>query len=73
MWMTPERPPIRCSMDWTQDPQVMPSTPRITLFRSVFIMPVGEHHRNVYIVRELGLCLNYPYYRVLLYWLTDIL
>lgn len=33
IWLTPGRPPIRPSMDWTQEPQVMPSTPRVTRHR----------------------------------------
>lgn len=33
--MTPGRPPIRPSMDCTQDSQVMPSTPTVTQHRLV--------------------------------------
>lgn len=36
MSTTPGREPIRCSMDWTQEPQVIPSTPRETEHRLPF-------------------------------------
>lgn len=36
MSMTPGRDPMRCSMDWTQEPQVIPSTPRETEHRLSF-------------------------------------
>lgn len=36
MSKTPGREPIRCSMDWTQEPQVIPSTPRETEHRLLF-------------------------------------
>lgn len=33
MSITPTKEPIRCSMDWTQELQVIPSTPRVTKHR----------------------------------------
>lgn len=36
MSTTPGKDPIRCSMDWTQEPQVIPSTPRETEHRLPF-------------------------------------
>lgn len=44
--ITPGRDPMRCSMDWTQEPQVIPFTPRETEHRLVFCVMIAQSKKD---------------------------
>ena len=44
--ITPGKDPMRCSMDWTQEPQVIPSTPRDTEHRLTFCVMIAFSERT---------------------------
>lgn len=46
MSITPGREPMRCSMDWTQEPQVIPSTPRETEHRLPFCVMIASSKKT---------------------------
>lgn len=44
--ITPGSNPMRCSMDWTQEPQVIPTTPRETEHRLTFCGMIAFFERT---------------------------
>lgn len=44
--MTPGRDPMRCSIDWTHEPQVIPSTPSDTEHRLTFWVMITQSEKT---------------------------